>query len=217
MDEELAARLTAYYELLSRWNRKINLTALDDPDEAIDRLLLEPIAASRTLVPLATPPQLLDVGSGGGSPAIPLALSLGSDTSLTMVEAKARKSAFLREAIRQLGLTAVVETSRYEELLGRPEMLERFSLLSVRAVRVEPRVLMTLQAFLRPGGQLLLFRGPIGPDVPAHVLHPLEWAATVPLVEAVHSRLTTLRKRQDGRSVSRGTPAPAPASNPIIH
>ena len=42
--DDLAQRLTAYYELLSRWNRKINLTSLENPDEAIDRLLLEPVA-----------------------------------------------------------------------------------------------------------------------------------------------------------------------------
>ena len=49
LSDDLAATLSAYYELLSRWNRKINLTALTDPDEAIDRLLLEPLVAARYL------------------------------------------------------------------------------------------------------------------------------------------------------------------------
>src|SRR5436190_1215733 len=62
--DDLAAGLTAFYELLSRWNRKINLTSLDDPDVAIDRLLLEPIAAARLLPAGAF--RLMDVGSGGG-------------------------------------------------------------------------------------------------------------------------------------------------------
>ncbi len=47
--DDLVTALAEYYELLSRWNRKINLTALSDPDEAIDRLLLEPLAAARHL------------------------------------------------------------------------------------------------------------------------------------------------------------------------
>lgn len=204
LDDPLAHGLAGYYELLSRWNRKINLTALDNTDEAIDRLLLEPVVAAK--VSGLTAGELMDVGSGGGSPAIPLLMVLGPEARLTMVEVKARKSAFLREAIRQFNLSGTVETSRYEELLARPELLERFDVLSVRAVRVEPKILMTLQAFVRPGGRLLLFRGPTGSAAPANVLHPLEWEATIPLVDSLQSRLTILRKRTSGAGVPRGTP-----------
>src|SRR4029450_11587640 len=101
LTDELSAALAAYYELLARWNRKINLTALDNPDEAIDRLLLEPVVATKQL---ARPDvRIMDVGSGGGSPAIPMKLA-APGAALTMVEVKARKSAFLREAVRSLGL-----------------------------------------------------------------------------------------------------------------
>jgi 16S rRNA (guanine527-N7)-methyltransferase len=204
LDDVLTARLSAFYELLARWNKKINLTSLDNPDEAIDRLLLEPVIAARA-IPDAAGCELMDVGSGGGSPAIPLAMALG-DVRLTMVEVKARKSAFLREAVRQLGLQgATVENTRYEELLSNPDLLEKFDALSLRAVRVEPRVLMTLQAFLKPGGQILLFRGPAGPANPANVFHPLGWESTVPLVESLQSRLSILRKRSSGAGVPRGT------------
>jgi 16S rRNA (guanine527-N7)-methyltransferase len=204
LDENLASSLSAYYELLARWNRKINLTALDNPDEAIDRLLVEPILAARVISGNGVS-RLIDIGSGGGSPAIPLALALGPEVALTMVEVKARKSAFLREAIRQLQLpNTTVETARFEELLSRPELLETFDVLSMRAVRVEPKTLMTLQAFVRPGGQMLLFRGPAGPAAP-QVIHPLEWESTVPLVESLQSRLSILRKRSVGAGVPRGT------------
>ena len=83
LPDELAAGLTAYYELLARWNQKINLTALDNPDEAIDRLLLEPVVATKQL----TRPDvsIMDVGSGGGSPAIPMKLVVPA-SKLTMVE-----------------------------------------------------------------------------------------------------------------------------------
>lgn len=205
MDEGLASSLVAYYELLARWNRKINLTSLEDPDEAIDRLLLEPVMAARHLSPAVV--DVMDVGSGGGSPAIPLALAIGPQVRLTMVEVKARKSAFLREAVRQLGLNgAQVETIRYEELLSRPDLHEKFDVLSMRAVRIETKILMTLQAFVKPGGALLLFRGPTGAEVPVGVLHPLEWQATVPLVEVLQSRLSILRKRSAATPiVPRGT------------
>ena len=191
LSDDLAAQISAYYELLDRWNRKINLTSLDDPDDAIDRLLLEPIVAARQLPgPVA---RLMDIGSGGGSPAIPLKL-VAPGMALTMVEAKARKSAFLREAVRTLRLQqTVVETARYEELLARPELHETFDVLSLRAVRVEIRTLFTLQAFVRRGGLLFLFRGPSGPDVP-EVVPPLRWLSTVPLIETLQSRLTLLQK-----------------------
>jgi len=115
-------------------------------------------------------------------------------SSLTMVEVKARKAAFLREATRSLTLDrTVVETSRYEELLARPELHEAFDLLSLRAVRVEVRTLLTLQAFVKPSGLIFMFRGPSGPDSP-ELVPPLRWISTVPLVETLQSRLTIVQK-----------------------
>src|SRR5215210_578024 len=174
--DELIERLVTYYELLYKWNRKINLTSLDDPDAAIDRLLLEPVLAVRHFP--GADVRVMDVGSGGGSPAIPMKLAAGA-SSLTMVEVKARKSAFLREAIRVLELeNTSVETSRYEELLARPELHEAFGLLSLRAVRVEARTLFTLQAFIKPGGLLFMFRGPAGSEATPSPVPPLSFVGT---------------------------------------
>jgi 16S rRNA (guanine527-N7)-methyltransferase len=193
LSDELAERLVSYFELLSRWNRKINLTSLDDPDAAIDRLLLEPVLAVRQFP--SPDVRVMDVGSGGGSPAIPMKLAAPA-SSLTMVEVKARKSAFLREAIRVLELdNTTVETTRYEELLARPELHEAFGLLSLRAVRVEVRTLFTLQAFIRPGGLLFMFRGPTGSESAPLTVPPLTFIGTFPLVESLQSRLTVLQKR----------------------
>lgn len=194
VSEDLAAQLAIYYELLERWNRKINLTALEDPDVAIDRLILEPLIAAKHLPSHPHAIRLIDIGSGGGSPALPLALAAGPRLSLTMVEAKVRKSAFLREAIRQLELSSGrVENSRYEELLGRPELREGFDAMSIRAVRVESSLLSALQFLLAPAGVLMLFRGPSGPSQPP-MPPPLEWTSTIPLVESLRSRLTIAKK-----------------------
>lgn len=200
--DELVEKLDTFYSLLFRWNQKMNLTSIGDPDEAIDRLVLEPLLAARHIPASAT--RLMDIGSGGGSPAIPLKLAL-PQLHLTMVEAKVRKSAFLREASRQLGLTATeVETTRVEELLARPQLHEAFDLISMRAVRIEIRMLNTIQAFLKPSGYVLLFRGPHGPAEPM-VVPPLQWVDTYPLVEALQSRATLLQKRSIGEHVPRGT------------
>lgn len=203
---ELAEGLEAYYRLLELWNQKINLTALpltDAPDEAMDRLLIEPLLAARFL---PTPDcRVLDVGSGGGSPAIPMKLAVPG-IQMWMVEAKTRKCAFLREAIRQLALfDTVVETARYEELLTRPDLHEAMNVVTVRAVRVEIRVLMSLQAFARPGGQIFLFRGRTGPDVPSALTPPLAWQATHRLFDSFDNRLVIIRKVALGGGVPRGT------------
>ncbi|MEO6235666.1 MAG: RsmG family class I SAM-dependent methyltransferase [Vicinamibacterales bacterium] len=149
----LEARLVAYFDLLFHWNSRINLTSLTDPDAAIDRLLLEPLAAARELEPH---PELLDLGSGGGSPAIPLALALNA-RRLVMVESKSRKAAFLREAARVVELAAVVETARFEDVAGHGKHNGQMSLVSVRAVRMDLAALVTTRAFLKPAGRVALF------------------------------------------------------------
>jgi 16S rRNA (guanine527-N7)-methyltransferase len=196
---KLASGLETYFRLLETWNRKINLTGLNlaeaTPD-TIDRLLIEPLVAARHIPGSA---RMLDVGSGGGSPAIPIALALPS-VRLLMVESKTRKSVFLREAIRAVGLDgADVAASRFEELLTRPELHEAHDLVTIRAVRIEPRVLSNLQAFLKTRGLLFLFRGATTADPSETVPPPLAWSATYPLLESLRSRLVVLEKRPVGQ------------------
>ena len=204
LDPQAVDSLTEYYRLLEFWNEKVNLTAFslkDAPDEAIDRLLIEPLVAARHLhgshghgPHLGPHPRLLDIGSGGGSPAIPLKIAIPS-LHLVMVESKTRKSAFLREACRHLNLTdTAVETVRAEDLLTRSELHESQDLVSVRAVRVEQKMLNSIQAFLRLGGRILLFRTSTGTDTPPLVAPPLVYEATWTLVENLRSRLVVLRK-----------------------
>ena len=193
---DLAEQLGTYYQILTKWNAKINLTAFrltpEGDDAAIDRLLIEPVAAAR-YVP-ANARTMLDAGSGGGSPAIPLKLA-SKNLSLRMVEVKTRKAVFLREAVRELGLRdAEVETARFEELLPRAELHEALDIVSIRAVRVETRTLNTLQAFLRPGGKIMLFRGASKSELEDAPPPPLTWMATYPLVDSLHSKLVVLSK-----------------------
>jgi len=196
LEKPLIDGLETYYQLLSKWNAKINLTAFKltpgGEDAAIDRLLIEPVIAASYVPENAR--TLLDAGSGGGSPALPLKLA-AKNLALRMVEVKMRKAVFLREAVRELGLRdAEVETSRFEELLPRAELHEALDLVSIRAVRIETRTLNTLQAFLRPGGKLLLFRGSSKNDLEDSPPPPLSWMATYPLVDSLHSKLVVLSK-----------------------
>ena len=149
----LRTTLLTYHDLLFRWNSTINLTSISDPDEAIDRLLLEPVAAARHL-PMGR--ALMDLGSGGGSPGIPMALALGSPR-LVLVESKGRKAAFLREAARAVGLTAVVEAARFEALAAEARYQAKFDILSVRAVRMDEGALSAAATFVVPRGAIALF------------------------------------------------------------
>ncbi len=196
----LCERLEVYFRLLTTWNRQINLTGMNlDALEAetIDRLLIEPLLAAGHVRPDAT--RMMDIGSGGGSPSIPMALAL-EKVRLVMVEAKTRKSVFLREAARAVGLEdTVVETSRFEQLLTRPDLHESQDLVTIRAVRVEPRTLASLQALIRPKGQMLLFKGLGVEQSEENYQPPFTYVGTHPLAESIQSQLVVLEKIEAGR------------------
>lgn len=189
------AAFEAYLDLLARWNRRINLTALNlEPlsDEAIDRLLVEPAAAARQVRP--TDRLMIDVGSGGGSPALPFLL-YAQKLRMILVEVKVRKCAFLREAVRQLGLSDVeVENRRFEELLARPDLHEAADLVSFRAVRADQRLWTATEGFLQPGGRVLWFGSAQG--APQRPGFPFTAVSTSILIPATNSQLAVLQKRE---------------------
>ena len=152
-DAGALARLAAYFDLLQRWNEKINLTSLGDTDEAIDRLVMEPLAAAAFLPAGGS---LIDIGSGGGSPAIPLAIALNAN-DLTMVESRGRKAAFLREALRTLDLSGTVRSERAETLAASSELARTAHVVSVRAVRMTPQLATAMANLLVSGGLLAMF------------------------------------------------------------
>lgn len=199
LSEAVLTGFAAYFSELARWNRKINLTALpldgDGSDEAVDRLLMEPAVAARYIPDSAK--SLLDVGSGGGSPAIPIKICR-PDLALTMVEVKVRKSVFLRQVARSLGLDRTqVETSRFEELLSRPDLHESLDVVTVRAVKIEPAMLLGIQAFLKPAGYLLNFTS--GEDAIQAPPPPLRPRGTHILIPENQSRLVVFQKQRIGQ------------------
>jgi len=171
----------------------VSLTALpveEIGDEAVDRLLIEPTLAARHLP--SQNAKVIDVGSGGGSPAIPMKL-VAPGISMLMVESKTGKAAFLREAVRQLGLSDTgVEPSRFEELLAMPEVHDSADVVTLRAVKLNPKTLTAVQEFLKPGGLLFLFTAVTSRDV---VTTPhLSAAGSHALLGQFGTRLQVLRK-----------------------
>ena len=196
----LAAALEAYFELLRRWNRKINLTGLNLDaltSEGMDRLFIEPLLAARHVAPGTV--RIIDLGSGGGSPAIPLTLAVPS-ASVTMVESRTKKSVFLLEAARELGLEARVLTVRYEDALGQGELIEAFDTLTSRALRLDSHDVAQVHTLVRDGGRLILFRS-ASPDE-LKVAPPLALVQVEPLPRP-DSQLLVLEKHIG--TVPRGT------------
>jgi 16S rRNA (guanine527-N7)-methyltransferase len=153
--DSIVTDCAAYIALLQRWNARINLTALplSDPlpQPTLDKLIIEPLTAAR-LVPAQTD-NWIDLGSGGGSPALPLRLAHRGGT-LTMVESRERKCAFLREATRNLQLERTfAQAVRFESL--RPE--GQADLVSIRAVRLDEPTNNLIASLLHSGGTLLSF------------------------------------------------------------
>jgi 16S rRNA (guanine527-N7)-methyltransferase len=192
---EQAAGLAGYLAVLRKWNQKSNLTAfeLNPPsDAAIDRLIVEPIVASGRL--LQDDRLLIDIGSGGGSPAIPLRL-MAPQLRVVLVEARTRKAAFLREVVRQLELDgSEVENRRFEELAGRSELQGEADVLTMRAVRVGPSFWVNTRNMLRPSGRLLLLGTEA--DLEALALPPnMEKLFSEPLLTSNRSHLIGLRRK----------------------
>jgi 16S rRNA (guanine527-N7)-methyltransferase len=158
--DDLIARLGVYLDLLARWNRRINLTSfdLDAPaDAAIDRLIVEPLRAAAFV--RAEDRAALDVGSGGGSPAIPIALACPW-LQMTLVEVRARKAAFLREAVRTLELTgARVEAVAVGARVEMSSLAKQVDIVTMRAVRADREIWMAVDALLAPAGRVLWFGG----------------------------------------------------------
>jgi len=150
-------RLGEYWRLLERWNSRINLTSLplrDYPSASVDRLIVEPVLAS-ALMP-ATPVNWYDLGSGGGSPAIPLKILVPA-ARLIMVESRSRKAAFLREIVRNLALTesARVEARRFEDVAAERE--GEADCITSRAVRADRTFSAVLTQLAAPGARVILF------------------------------------------------------------
>ena len=165
LDGAVADLLEQYFRLLAHWNKRINLTALplENPTEsALDRLFIESLVAADSV--LAGAVSWVDLGSGGGSPAIPMKI-LKPAVTLIMVESKSRKAAFLREAVRELGLEgASVAELRFEEFSRDATMRESADVVTLRAVRPDQTAFGTAGNLLRPSGRLALFTSSDAPQ-----------------------------------------------------
>jgi len=153
--DDLAERLAAYGALLLEANRRVNLTGAKDAAALVPHLL-----DALTLAGDVSE-SLVDVGSGGGLPGIPLGLATGA--RLLLVEPTAKKAAFLERALRECGLEGEVAAERAEIAARDPRFREQFAFATARAVSSAPTVAELTTPFLRIGGKALLQRAAMEP------------------------------------------------------
>ena len=140
-------RLAVYLDTLAAWSPRVNLTGARGPAERVLWLVADVVAAAR----LPQPGRLIDVGSGNGSPGLVLAL-LRDDLDVTLLEPRARRWAFLREAARAAGRGGIdVQRRRHDSYTGPPA-----ETVTLRALALP---LVELQALVKPQGRLIVFGG----------------------------------------------------------
>ncbi|HXE74877.1 MAG TPA: 16S rRNA (guanine(527)-N(7))-methyltransferase RsmG [Candidatus Xenobia bacterium] len=150
-------KLSLYLELLLRWNCKVNLTGLKDPRTIVRRLFAESLYAVNVVELTGW---LVDIGSGAGFPGLALKLA-APDLRVTLIEARQKKCAFLKEVARQCQFTNVeVVADRFEHWARRRAGSEQANLITTRAVVVSAELLHTTAMCLLPGGKLLVFTTP---------------------------------------------------------
>lgn len=116
LSAEQQACLLAYQRLLAKWNKTYNLTAIEAPERMLTHHLFDSLA----ILPHVRPGRLLDVGSGGGLPGIPLAIAM-PELEVTLLDTSGKKCAFMRQAIIELGLKRVeVVHARVEDYQAKP-------------------------------------------------------------------------------------------------
>ena len=174
------AKLLAYLALLEKWNRVYNLTAVRDAERMVSHHLLDSLAA----VPFFQGGSVLDVGSGGGLPGIPLAIAR-PDLQVTLIDSIAKKTAFLLQAKAELGLGNLqVVTGRVEDF--RPET--GFDVITSRAFSDLKEFVTLTRHLLKPGGCWLAMKGLYPHEeiagLPADVKVSADHALAVPGLEA---------------------------------
>jgi 16S rRNA (guanine527-N7)-methyltransferase len=174
---EIAPKLAIYLDLLERWNARTNLTAIRAPEEMVQRHFGESLfTAAKLAACMPSEASLLDFGSGAGFPGLPIQLYFPG-LRCTLAESQGKKAAFLREAVRSLGLPTQVWAARVEAMPA--ERL--FQCVTMRAVDNMTGAVSPAVSRLAAGGILALLAGEAMPFAQPD---SLELSASFPIPES---------------------------------
>ncbi len=155
LTEDQAQKLSRFADLLIKWNASYNLTSITSPKDVLDLHLVDSLALAKCSGDLLNGSKtVLDVGSGGGLPAIPLAI-VRPELEITMVDAVQKKTIFQRQAISMLRLKNIkAEHTRVEQIKDRT-----FDVITSRAFASLSDMIHLTEHLLAPGGVWLAMKG----------------------------------------------------------
>jgi len=194
--------ISIYIDILLRWNARINLTAIRDPEEIVTRHFGESLFAARHLFPKVCPVpsvssvvkdfdsafgtrnRVADLGSGAGFPGIPIKL-WAPDLALTLIESNQKKATFLREVVRALTLTYInIQNARAESLPA-----STFNVVTLRAVERFASILPVAATLLVPSGRLALLISSLQREAARSALPRLTWDPPIPIPQSQSRQL----------------------------
>lgn len=157
-DQQAMERFEAFHTILDEYNARMDLTAVLDEDERVDRHDLDSAAPLRHgLLPQGA--RVIDVGTGAGFPGMPL-LILRPDLEMTFLDALNKRIAFLNDALTRLGLTATTLHARAEDAARMPAHREVYDVAVSRAVANASTLSEITLPFVRVGGTAIAWKGP---------------------------------------------------------
>lgn len=153
LDETRLRAISTYIDLLLKWNARMNLTAIREPGEIVQRHFGESLFAAKHLLEQKPPQTAIDLGSGAGFPGVPFAL-LAPEVQVTLIESQQKKATFLKELVHTLGLkNAKVFSDRAENYPGTAD------LIMLRAVERFEQALRMAIRLTNEGGRVALMIG----------------------------------------------------------
>jgi 16S rRNA (guanine527-N7)-methyltransferase len=167
-------QVATHLDLLLKWNSKINLTSVRDPEEIVTRHYGESFFAARELLRSQAAPSIVDVGSGAGFPGIPFAI-LAPESRVTLIESTNKKTVFLNESIFALGLRNT------RVFAGRAENYPDGSadVVTMRAVELFGKALPVAERLVKTGGRIALMIGESQIELGKSLLKTMDWQKAV--------------------------------------
>jgi len=140
-----------YFQLLMDWNERINLTSITDYEEAQLKHFLDSLTPV-IVADFSRELDVIDIGTGGGFPGIPLKIAL-PDLKMTLLEATKKKTEFLKQAVSEIGLTNVEIIADRAEIIAHDDRYrEKYDIVLARAVAILPTLVELALPFCKTGG-----------------------------------------------------------------
>jgi len=179
LDDKTLGYISTYIDILTKWNARMNLTAVRTPEEMVRRHFGESLFAASRLLERDATGSAIDVGSGAGFPGMPLKL-WAREIRLTLIESHSKKATFLREAVRALRVSGVeVFDKRAEEFPGKA------GLVALRAVEKFEAALPVAGSLVELGGRLVVLIGAGQVEQAQRLIPKFRWEAAIPIPESM--------------------------------